>query len=133
MSDADSSLTFIPEVSLQDAQAIERVTAILREHPAIMPAKKQVSGHEFTRAVQPKRNLGFSPCRKTPQGLKAKLLLTNTARLKPCPDTCFVRNKVVLFNGALPGFFSAPPRLRGGFAFLRASVSPWCVFSGVPS
>jgi hypothetical protein len=114
MNDADSSLRFIPEVSVQDAQAIDRVAAIVREHPAIMPAKKQVSGHEFTRAVQPKKNLGFSPCHKTPQGLKAKVLLPRTARLKSCPDTCYhQRNRIVLLTNKFP------------IAFLRASVSPW--------
>ncbi len=90
MSDADSSLSFIPEVSVQDAQAIDRVAAIVCEHLAIMPAKKQVSGHEFTRAVQPKKNLGFRPCHKTPSR-------------------------------------------RSSLAVLRASVSPWWMFSGVLS
>jgi len=46
-----------------------------------LPTTGQVSGHEFTRAVQPKKNLGFSLRRKTPQGLKARLLLPHTARL----------------------------------------------------
>jgi len=114
MNDADSSLRFIPEVSVQDAQAIDRVAAIVREHPAIMPAKKHVSGHEFTRAVKTKKNLGCSPFHKTPQGLKAKVLLPQTARLKSCPDTCHhQRNRIVLLTNKFP------------IAFLRASVSPW--------
>ncbi len=83
----------------------------------------KLEGWIRARAVQPKRDLGFSPYRKTPQGLNAKLLLSRTARLKSRPDTCLVRNKAVLFNSASHSFFSAPPRLRGGFAFFRASVS----------
>jgi hypothetical protein len=100
--------------SVQNAQAIDCVEAIVLEHPTNMAAKKQVSGHEFTRAVQPKKNLGFSPCRKTPQGLKAGVLLPQTARLKSCPDTCLAaRSKKVL------------PQNKNCSAFLRASVSPW--------
>jgi hypothetical protein len=126
MRDADLSLSFIPEVG---AQAFEREAAIVREHPANMAAKRQVSGHEFTRAVQPTNNLGFSPCRKIAQGLKARLLLPHTMRLKSCPATYLVGNEFVLFNSASHGFLSASPRLRGGFAFLRTSVSPWWGFS----
>jgi hypothetical protein len=119
MNDADSSLRFIPEVSVQDAQAIDRVAAIVREHPAIMPAKKQVSGHEFTRAVQPKKNLGFSPCHKTPQGLKAKVLEPQAARLKSCPDTCLVsRSKKLLSRDIHHSIF------------LRASAV--CIYRSLP-
>jgi hypothetical protein len=124
--------------SAQDAEAIGRVAVIVREllqleifsSPKLRPTTSQVSGHEFTRAVQPKKNLGFSPCDKTPhQDPKAKFFLPDTARLKSCPDTCLGREThIVLFNSASPIFslrFSAPPRLRGGLAFLRASVPPW--------
>jgi hypothetical protein len=100
------------------------------------PKKRQVSGHEFTRATQPKKNLGFSPCQKTPQGLKARLLLPYTARLKSCPDTCLVRGWTPMFTRScyLPLALlclSAHPRLRGGFAskaFLRTSVPPWWIW-----
>jgi hypothetical protein len=85
------------------------------------PTEKQVSGHEFTRAVQPKKNTGFSPCSR-PQGLKAKFLEPHTARLKSCPDTYPDQgNDTVLLTSPTP------------LAFLRASVPPWWVFSGVPS
>jgi hypothetical protein len=83
--------------SVQDAQAIDRSAAIVRERLQLetlssanfRPTTRQVSGHEFTRAVQPKKNLGFSPCANEPQGLKAKFFLPDAARLKSCPDTCF--------------------------------------------
>ena len=100
------------------------------------PKKKQVSGHEFTRAVQQKKRLGFSPCKKTPRGLKAKLLESHTARLKSCPDTCLARVWMPMstLSCYLPLallHLSASPRLRGGFAakaFLRASVPPWWIW-----
>jgi hypothetical protein len=58
--------------SVQGAQAIGRVAAIVREHlqleifpsPKLRPTTKQVSGHDFSRAVQPQNILGFSPCNK---------------------------------------------------------------------
>jgi hypothetical protein len=80
------------------------------------PCAKQVSGHEFTRAVQPKKNPGFSPCRKTPQGLKANSSMPFTARLKSCPDTCLAAKskKVPSKDTHHPAFLrvSAPPRWR---------------------
>jgi hypothetical protein len=108
--------------SVQDAQAIDCVAAFVRERPTNMAAKEQVSGHEFTRAVSARKNLGFSPCHKTPQGLKAKLLEPQAARLKSCPDTCLgQRNGIVLLTRKSPS------------AVLRVSVSPWWTFFGVPS
>lgn len=99
--------------SVQYAQAIDR------EHPAIMPAKKQVSGHEFTRAAQPKKSLGFSPCQRKPQGLKANFLGTRPARMKSCPDTCLViENKTIVLN------------TTSHLAVLRVSASPRCAFIG---
>lgn len=62
----------------------------------------------------------MDPCRKLPQGLKAKLLLPYTAQLKSCPDTCLAsRNKKVLPKGIhLP-------------VSLRASLSPWWILCEV--
>jgi hypothetical protein len=112
--------------SVQDAQAIDRVAAIVRERrqrkifssPKLRPTTRQVSGHEFTRAVQPKKNLGFSPCDKTfHQGLKAKFFLPDAARLKAYPDTCLaVRSKKV------------PSKDIHHPVFLRASVPPWWIW-----
>src|SRR5579864_8586281 len=108
--------------AMQDEQAVDRFAALVHEYncatifpsPELCPITRQVSGHEFTRAVQPKRNLGFSPCHKTPQGLKAKLLEPQAARMKSCPDTCRgQRNGIVLLTRKSPS------------AVLRASVSPW--------
>jgi hypothetical protein len=110
--------------SVQDAQAIDRVAAIVRERlqleiflsPKFRPTTRQVSGHEFTRAAQPQNIAGFSPCEKDFQGLKAKSSMPFTARLKSCRDTCPDQgNDLVLFS-------SAPPT-----ALLRVSVSPWWV------
>jgi hypothetical protein len=79
------------------------------------PTTRQVSGHEFTRAVPAKKDLGFSPCTKEPQGLKTNFLRLTTARLRSCPDTCRGQgNHIVLFNSASP------------IAFLRASAPPRC-------
>jgi hypothetical protein len=99
--------------------------------PQLRPTTRQVSGHEFTRAVQPQKDAGFSPCSK-PQGLKAKLLEPHTARLKSCPDTCLAGRWTPIFTPScyLPLALlrlSAPPRLRGKFPVLRASVPPWWV------
>jgi hypothetical protein len=104
-------------ISVQDTQVLDRVLATVPERPTNMAAKTQVSGHELTRAVQPKKEPGFSLCH-TPQGLKAELFLPHTARLKSCPDTCFAsRSKKVLPKDIHPP------------ASLRASVSPWWGFS----
>ena len=74
----------------------------------------QVSGHEFTRAVQPQNISGFSPCEKDSQGLKANPSRPFTARLKSCPDTCLaIEEKTVVLNSTSP------------MAVLRASVPPW--------
>ena len=106
-------------ISVQDAQAIDRVAAAVPERPANMAAKKQVSGQEFTRAVQQKKNLGFSPCQTKPQGLKARVLPPRMARLKSCPDTCLViENQTIVLNNA------------AHMAFLRASAPPRCAFIG---
>jgi hypothetical protein len=95
--------------SVQDAQTIDRIAAIVRERlqleifssPKFRPTTRQVSGHEFTRAVQPKKNLGFLP---------------DAARLKSYPDTCLaVRSKKV------------PSKDIHHPVFLRASVPPWWV------
>jgi hypothetical protein len=74
------------------------------------PTTRQVSGHEFTRAAQPQNILGFSPCKKDSQGLKANSSMPFTARLELCPDTCPDRgNDLVLFSPALLRA-SAPPQ-----------------------
>jgi hypothetical protein len=108
--------------SLQDAQAIDRVAAIVRERLQLetlssanfRPTTRQVSGHEFTRAAQPQNIAGFSPCEKDFQGLKANSSMPFTARLKSCPDTCPDQgNDLVLFSSAPPIAVlrvSAPPR-----------------------
>jgi hypothetical protein len=83
----------------------------------LCPQKRQVSGHEFTRAVKTKKNSGFSPCSKF-QGLKAKFLVSHTARLKSCPDTCLGEKSKFLINS----------RLRP--VFLRVSAPPRCAFIG---
>jgi hypothetical protein len=88
--------------------------------PRVRPTTRQESGHEFTRAVQPQKDAGFSPCQKTPQGLKAKFFLPYTARLKSCPDTCLgLESAIVPFNNASPN------------VVLRASVSPWWILCEV--
>jgi len=82
--------------SVQDAEAINRVAAIVRERLQLetlssanfCPTTRQVSGHEFTRAAQPQNIAGFSPCKN----------LSAPPRLR--------------------GGFAAK-------AFLRASVPPW--------
>jgi hypothetical protein len=96
-----------------------RLTANEILSPKLCPTTRQVSGHEVTRAVQPKKNLGFSPCDKTlHQGLKAKFFLPDAARLKSYPDTCLaVRSKKV------------PSKDIHHPVFLRASVPPWWRFS----
>jgi hypothetical protein len=109
--------------SPQDAQAIDRVATVVPERlqlaislsPKLRPTTRQVSGHDFSRAVNMQKNLGFSPCDKTPhQDLKTKFFLPDTARLKSYPDTCLGQGKnLVLFS-------SAPLT-----ALLRASVPPW--------
>jgi len=58
--------------SVQDAQAIDRVAAIVRERlpleifpsPRLRPTTRQVSGHDFSRAVKGLNTLSFSPCNK---------------------------------------------------------------------
>ena len=58
--------------SVQDAESIDYVAAIVRERlqleifpsPKLRPITRQVSGHDFSRAVQPENILGFSPCKK---------------------------------------------------------------------
>ena len=84
------------------------------------PGTRQVSGNDFSRAIDGRKTLGFSPCYKEPQGLKAKVLLWRTARLKSFPDTCLGQRNDIALN-------TSP------IAFLRASVSPWWMFSGVPA
>ena len=97
------------------------LTGNLLPSPKLRATTRQVSGHDFSRAVQAEKKRGFSPCSK-PQGLKAIILRPFTARVNSCPDTCLVREgKLILINS----------RLRP--AFLRASVSLWWVFSGVPA
>ncbi len=53
-------------------------------------------GYEFTRAVKLQENLGFSPCRRKCQGLKARLLAPYTARVNSCPDTCLAPLQILL-------------------------------------
>ena len=129
--------------SVQDAQAIDRVAAIVRERlqleiflsPKLRPATRQVSGHEFTRALQPRNNPGFSPCEKGSQGLKANPFRPFTARLKSFPDTCLSRGRQLVVP-ALMIVKKLPASHSPSFnrpSFLRASVPPWWVFSGVPS
>ena len=91
--------------------------------------RTQVSGHEFTRAVKTKNILGFSPCQTNPQGLKARVLLPRTARLKSCPDTCLSHGCRFVVAAQMPiivikslAFHSRP---NNHPAFLHASVSPW--------
>ena len=90
-------------------------------HPESRNVK--LEGWIRARAVQPKKNLGFSPCHRTLQGLKAKFFLPQTARLKSCPDTCLAPGRQIVFTASR----------HSSLAFLRASVSPWWMFSGVPS
>jgi hypothetical protein len=85
------------------------------------PSARQVSGHDFSRVVKPKKNLGFSPCHKKPQGLKARVLLPCTARVNSCPDTCLVHGRTSLFTQSC----------RSSLAFLRVSAPPrWIFCSG---
>ena len=113
-----------PEGWVRHKKRSSPVGATQREHvpcsPASFPLPKphppatQVSGHEFTRAAQPQNNLGFSPCEKDSQGLKANSSIPFTARLKSCPDTCLaIEEKTVVLNSTSP------------MAVLRASVPPW--------
>ena len=97
-------------------------TATLFPSPKLRPATRQVSGHEFTRAVQPQNIPGFSPCHKKPQGLKADYWKPPMARLKSCPDTCLAaRSRKV------------PAKDIHLSVFLRASASPrWVPFSRSP-
>jgi hypothetical protein len=96
------------------AQENPRPTAALFPAPKLRATTRQVSGHEFTRAVQLQNISGFSPCSK-PQGLKANLLGPHTARLKSCPDTCLVRGRTLLSTRSC----------GSSLAVLRVSVPPW--------
>src|SRR6478672_11178657 len=115
--------------SAQDAQTIDRIVAIVRERlqleifssPKFRPTTRQVSGHEFTRAAKTKNISGFSPCQETlHQGLKAKLLLPYTARLKSCPDTCLAPGRQMAFT----------PSRHSSLAVLRVSAPPRCALIG---
>ena len=43
-------------------EPVSRLTASLFPSPKLRATRRQVSGHEFTRAVKPLKKKGFSPC-----------------------------------------------------------------------
>src|SRR6478735_3632221 len=128
--------------SVQDAPAIDRIAAIVREHLQLetlssanfRPTTRQVSGHEFTRAVHPQNIAGFSPCENDFQGLKANSSMLFTARLKSCPDTCLSHGYQLVVAAQAPMIVIQVPAphspSRNRPVFLRASVSPWWIWGG---
>jgi hypothetical protein len=92
--------------ALGEACAIRDAKARCRFSPTTH-GKKQMSGHDFSRAVKSQNVRGFSPCRPSPQGLKARIKGSHAARfrfanpgLKPWTGSCPPRKLDILCKAA---------------------------------
>ena len=128
-------------VSMQDAQAIDRATAIVPERLPERSATTSALANSLTPdndpAPEARKSLAHPEAsNRGPQHRAGFACWGGNAKPEGWVGHKMRSSPVGATHESSCKNLSAPPRLRGGFAaktFLRASVSPWWVFSGVPS